>query len=185
MTRRYPWDEFWQWAEARGWTLNAVARALGDPRNLYRWRASGAIPEASADRLALAVGTMPGEVWASWDADGLAVAEAEDARRRAAAVERVRRRRAESPEYAERQRAVARAWKAACPEYVKAYRDDYYKRNRERLIRQSVERKRRWRAAKRTSATRNPRSEGAELLDVHPEMSCPSATIETADQEVA
>lgn len=110
---RYPWDEFWRWAEARGLNMSVIAERVGrDTRQLYRWREKGSIGEAEADRVALALGAMPGDIWSTWHEAGLAAAEAEDARQRRLKADRLRRWRQKYPDARERARAYRRAYYA-------------------------------------------------------------------------
>lgn len=110
--RRHPWDEFWTFAQGRGLNMKRLAvEAKADYRDLARWEAAGEIPEAAADRMAVAMGVHPGEVWGGWHAVVLAE---QDVRRRAKAAAKKRRQRARNPEYAARQRALAGRYKAEC-----------------------------------------------------------------------
>lgn len=151
--RRYPWDALWAWASARGLTMKDLERRSGsDRRELYRWRSAGSVPETAADRVAVKLGTVPGLIWPEWEADGQASVERAEAERRARDAAKTRRLRRTNPEYAERQRAITRAWKAECPDYVRAQKRAYNARHRERLNEASRIRKQRWRDRQRLQA---------------------------------
>lgn len=128
--RKYPWEPLWAFAVGRRLSMSELARRVGsasDGRELYRWREAGGVPEAAADRVAVALGVLPDAIWPEWH-------EVAEADRRAKAAAKMRRFRALHPDYAERQRAGARRYKAEARDYVLAYNRAY---NRE------------WRAKKR------------------------------------
>lgn len=135
MTRqqRYSWDDLWQWALTRNLTMNDLAQRVGsDRRELYRWREAGGVPESAADRVAVKLGVTPCEIWAKWHEVGMAMAEAEDARRRALRAATKRRYRAKHPDYAERQRAYRAAYYADAGDFERARQRRYYEANAER-----------------------------------------------------
>lgn len=124
--RRYPWDEFWTWASARGLAMNEIARRIGsDRRELYRWREAGGVPETAADRVAVKLGVTPCAIWPAWHEIGLALAAEHDAQRRAHVAATKRRYWQTNPDYAERQRAKVQRWKEANPEKVRRYHAAY------------------------------------------------------------
>jgi hypothetical protein len=133
MMLRYSWDEFWKWASNRGLTMNEVARRVGsDRRELYRWREAGGVPKAAADRVAVKLGALPGEIWSAWNVDSAEMVEAHRARRRAVHAAAKRRYRQRHPEVRERERAYRRAYYADSADYEKAARRRYYNANIEK-----------------------------------------------------
>lgn len=123
---RLSWEPLWQLAQGRGLSMRTLQRRVGsDGRELYRWREAGGVPEYAADRVALALGVMPGEIWGD---EWWALA---DARRRAARTASQRRWRSK-PEAAERNRVARRAAYAASAEYERARQRRYYAANAER-----------------------------------------------------
>lgn len=98
-------------------TAAETAAAVGvTRRTLHRWKAAGEVPLAIADRLAVAAGRHPSEVWPDYF-------ERIDAERRArrAALER-RRYRANL----EAERARSRAYYAEVADYVRAHKRRTY-----------------------------------------------------------
>lgn len=52
---------------AGGISVNGLAREIGLPRRtVHRWHQAGAVPPASADRAAVALGHHPAEIWPHW-----------------------------------------------------------------------------------------------------------------------
>lgn len=140
--RRHPWDEFWAFAQDRGLNMKRlVVEAKADYRDLARWRAAGEIPEAAADRMAVAMGMHPGDIWAGWHAIILAE---QDARRREMAAARKRRARGRHPE---RERAARARRYQESREYYQESQRRYYEENAE----QERARKRAERAVKRSA----------------------------------
>lgn len=100
-------------AARRGITDGDLAARLGLSRAAVRkWRQRGGVPERWADAAAVAVGLLPGELWAEWDAHALADVDAKEAARRARRAKRARERYATDAEYRERIKAASRAYKA-------------------------------------------------------------------------
>lgn len=132
--RRYPWADLEAFATGRGWSVPELAAHAGKHRSEFHlWRREGSVPEYAADKVAVALGTTPDLIWGeAWAAVGLALAEAEEARRRAKVAKQKRRYRQNNPDYAERQRAKVEAWKDANPNRVRRYHADYQRAWRER-----------------------------------------------------
>lgn len=117
-----PWDDLWAYvcdrgiarnettnrADWQGDTLVQLAERTGmAKRTLNRWKERGSLPERSADRVAVALGVLPGEIWPWYLEDAV---EEERARLRALEAGRRRRYRASHPDYVERGRAYAREY---------------------------------------------------------------------------
>jgi hypothetical protein len=147
---RYPIAPLTRLAAARGITTNAeLARVLGvTRRTVQRWHTTG-LTDAAADAAAVALGVLPGDVWAEHRQRGI---EAVDERRRALVAARQRRYRSRHPEYVEQVRQYSADYRRQYPEASRAYARSYYQRNRERMIRQAVERKQRRAAEKKAAA---------------------------------
>jgi lambda repressor-like predicted transcriptional regulator len=145
MTRRYSWDDLWALVSGRGMTMTNLAAGSGfDRRELYRARDRGWLGEGLADRVAVRLGVLPGDVWPAWHDEP----EQERANRvRAGRAERDRRyRQRHSAAIRQRTADYQAAYRAQYREGLRAYRRAYYAANRQQEIRSAVERKRRARS---------------------------------------
>lgn len=129
--RTYAWPPLWALASGRGLTMAQLGAVTGGA--VYRWRRYGYLGEAAADRAAVALGVLPGEVWEEWEADSGRLLQAAEAERRAKVARRQRQLRASNTAYAERQRQSSAAWKERNRRRVAAVTAAYEDANRERL----------------------------------------------------
>lgn len=103
-----------------GWSANRWATEAGvTSRTIVRWRNEG-VPEKHADRLAVAAGFHPAEVWPEWIDRHVAELDRRDEERRRKARERMRRLYRTNPEYRARQIERRRAYYRQAGDYERA-----------------------------------------------------------------
>lgn len=135
MTMTFPWAPVAERLTARGATTYvAQAEVLGvHRRQVQRWTAAGALSEVVADRVAVALETVPGELWPAEVAElHGAIADAMEAERRAKRAAIKRRYRQRNPDYVARQREARRAAYEHGRAYETARQRRYYAANAER-----------------------------------------------------
>jgi plasmid maintenance system antidote protein VapI len=112
VTARYPFAPVDSVLARRGLTVTAAAALFGvDRAQVNRWRRVG-LSDVQADRVAVALGLTPGELWAEWLEGVMAEQEAAETARRAKASEWKRRKYQSDPEHRAERLARNRQWKA-------------------------------------------------------------------------
>lgn len=141
----YPPAPLFAAAARRGVTDDELAARIGLTTNALRgWRRRGRVPERWADDAAVALGVLPGEVWAEWDEQSAAEVDDKEAARReranAYSAEWKRRMYQADPAARAARLAANRAYKAQARDALRVKDAAYRAANAER--RQAARRRR-------------------------------------------
>lgn len=130
---RFPIAPLLALAAGRDITTNAeLARVLGvTRRTVQRWHTTG-LTDAAADAAAVALGVLPGDVWAAWDE--MAPVECPRHRRQQRAWRRHDRRRRRNPAWRAQQNAARAARYHANKAAELARQKEYDRANREAIL---------------------------------------------------